>query len=66
MAIKKQIRITYLVDLYADNIEQRIEEGIDTKETVMKRLKRFGIMSGVDVTDYAIESIEDIGASDGD
>jgi hypothetical protein len=60
MLIKKRIRITYLVDLYTDNIAQRIEEGIDTKETIMKRLKRFGVQSGVDVDDCEIESVEDI------
>ena len=60
MNIKKQIRITYLVTLEVDNIEQRIDEGTTEARIVMDDLKHGGIDEDCWVKDYEVESVEDI------
>jgi hypothetical protein len=63
MKIKKQIRITYLVDLDTDNIESIIERGVNTIDGIKVLLNKFDLNrlyhSGI-IRDYEVESVEDI------
>jgi hypothetical protein len=62
MGIKKQIRITYLVELDTDYIEQRIEGGTATIKDIQIELKTHGIKgfhTGL-LSDYEVESVENI------
>jgi hypothetical protein len=57
--IKKQIRITYLATLATDVLDELLENGVETKQTLMRGLRNNGIHT-VAVRDYEVETVEDI------
>ena len=58
--IKKQIRITYLVELDTDNIEEDIATGKETLERIQIAIYKKGIECRSYVKDFTIDDIENI------